>query len=127
MKNLFLLGLILLSVISCKKEDLKTPVLIRVENLTSSKLEDIRVISYTESSPYSLEKNYGDLNPSDVSSYLSHDEVRSNVDYKFKLSGNEQDVSAWCGTGVSYLANGKYTLQIKQDSYGNIFQDIKKD
>ena len=127
MKNLLLFCTILLGVSSCKKDELKTAVMIRVENLTSAKLEDIRVTSYTESAPYTLERNYGNLDPANLSNYISHSIVRSTVDYKYRLSGIEEDVSAWCGTGASFLANGSYTLQIRQDVYGNFYQEIKKD
>ena len=127
MKNLFLICVILLGVVSCKKDELKSAVMIRVENLTSTKIEDIRVTSYTEAAPYTLERNYGNLDPAHLSDYISHSIVRSTVDYKYRLSGIEEDVSAWCGTGASFLTDGRYTLQIKQDVYGNFYQEIKKD
>lgn len=126
MKRVVTIFLLLGGLAGCKKDEIKTNLLIRVENLTSLNLENVRIISYLEAEPFRIEKNYGDLDVSSVSDYQAHHIVRSTVEYIYRLYGAQMELSAWCGTGSTHLKNGKYTLHLRQDNNGNIYEEISK-
>ena len=124
MKKIFVICLIICGNVGCKKEIPKTFILIRVENLTNLKLENVRIISYQDAEPIRIEKNYGDIGASEVSGYQQHDLIRSSVEYAYELSDEQKEVSAWCGTSVKYLEHGKYTLQLRIGDGGIIYEEI---
>jgi hypothetical protein len=126
MKKIVAIYLIVFGIGGCKKEDPKTAILMRVENLTSMKLENVRIISYQEAEPLRIEKNYGDLSAGEVSGYQQHDLIRSSVEYIYSQSGTEEEVSSWCGTGVRYLGQGIYTLRLRLDYNAIIYEELIK-
>ena len=126
MKKLTITCLLVWGLCGCKKEEWNDPILIRVENRTSLKLENVRIISYVDSEPFRVEKKYGDLGASEISTYVGHSIVRSNVEYMYRMADTEMEISARCGTGSTYLQSGKYTLHLRQDRNGLLFEEITR-
>jgi hypothetical protein len=108
MKNLFLLAIVASSLlISCKKAEQPSPLLIRVKNNTSVSFKSV----------YVAENGIGSVSAGATSNYQSFRNVLAIPVAKLLMeSGELIDISGrTCGNYMPMLENGKYRLEITTD------------
>ncbi len=112
---------------SCSKEQHDTAILIRVDNQSSKKLEEVRITSFSPNAGVETEKRYGSVPAGQTSSYLSHEEVFTIPLFQFTMRdvGHFELANIPCATGTSSLSPGKYSLIIRGGDYPDVY--LEKD
>jgi hypothetical protein len=123
------LALATLSIIflSCSKEKQEGKVLIRVQNQTGQQLSDISIFSVSANTQSEREEKYGSVFPGMSSPYRQYEIVYNLPLFKSFLEGyGAFEVMSVCGTGLSHLEDGKYSLIIKMEN-NNPYTYFQKD
>lgn len=120
MKNAVLVIFLLLTFVSCSKDDLANPneILIRIEN--TSEFDFKNVIVNTSGG----ENNYGDLDAHQISDYKIFELAYSYAFIELKIDGEMYTVQPIDYVGESTLYTGKYTYVINANSSGNQYDRL---
>jgi len=120
MKNSVVVIFLLLTLVSCTKDDLVNPneVLIRIEN--TSDFDFKNVIVNTSGG----ENDYGDLDAHQTSDYKTFEFAYSYAFIELKIDGETYTIQPIDYVGESTLNVGKYTYAINANSSGNQYDRL---
>ena len=128
MKNLSIVALLIILLVSCTKEKQAGEVLIRVQNQSTLAAQDVKVYSETLTGGTEIEKTYGNIAAGGSSNYQQHPRVYIPY-YSFSIPGQGimELKFVRCLTGAAPLNPGKYSLIIKMDDTNQPYVDFRQD